>query len=124
MLKVFDIFFVSFHSLLIVFNLFGWIFPGARKWNLVTLLLTGLSWFGLGLIYGIGYCPLTDWHFNILEKLGHNDLPLSYMSYLVNRLLKLHTDPQLIDTLTMVLFVLALAASVIFNIRDRWRKAR
>jgi hypothetical protein len=24
-----------------------------------------LSWFGLGLFYGIGYCPSTDWHWRI-----------------------------------------------------------
>ncbi|HPF94086.1 MAG TPA: DUF2784 family protein, partial [Tenuifilaceae bacterium] len=61
-----DVFFVAFHTLLIAFNLFGWIWWRTRKANLITLLLTGLSWIGLGLFFGIGYCPLTDWHWQVL----------------------------------------------------------
>src|SRR5665811_299369 len=77
--RILDIFFLIFHTFLIFFNLFGWIWKRTRKLNLITLSLTGASWLFLGLSVGtLGYCPLTDWHFKILEKLGKTDLPYSY----------------------------------------------
>ena len=64
MLHLADIFFVVFHTALILFNMAGWIWKKTRLANLITLLLTGSSWLVLGLIVGsLGYCPLTDWHF-------------------------------------------------------------
>jgi uncharacterized membrane protein YeiH len=52
-----DYFFIAFHSALIIFNLFAWIPRFTRRWNLISLGLTAFSWLGLGLFYGIGYCP-------------------------------------------------------------------
>ena len=60
LLPVIDLFFVVFHTSLTLFNALGWIGYKTRKLNLVTLLLTGGSWFILGIFYGIGYCPLTE----------------------------------------------------------------
>ena len=110
-----DIFFIVFHTSLILFNLFGWLFKPLRKANLIVLLLTGASWFILGIFYGIGYCPFTDWHFDILHKLGHTDLPNSYVSYLVERLTGYRPDSKLTDTLTLLFYFLALAASIYVN---------
>jgi hypothetical protein len=115
MLKLLDIFFILFHTMLIVFNLFGWIFSRLRKANLITLLLTGFSWFVLGLFYGIGYCPLTDWHFMILEKLGNKNLPASYIKYIVDRLTGSNVNAQLTDILTVIFFLVALLTSALLN---------
>ncbi|HYW94396.1 MAG TPA: DUF2784 domain-containing protein [Bacteroidales bacterium] len=124
MMHILDIFFIVFHTSLVLFNLFGWIWKKTRQLNLVTLLLTGGSWFILGIFYGIGYCPLTEWHFRILEKLGIYNLPNSYMSYLAERLTGIRFDPRLVDALTLTGFVLALILSVVFNARDFAAKKR
>jgi hypothetical protein len=114
-----DIFFIIFHTLLIIFNLFGWIWVKTRKLNLVVLLLTGSSWLFLGLIVGtLGYCPLTDWHFEILSKLGVTDLPNSYVKYLADRLTGFNLNSSLVDSVTLVSFIAALAISLGYNIRD------
>lgn len=118
MLKLADLFFTCFHSIVILFNLLGWMYKPARKWNLLTLILTGASWLALGLFYGIGYCPLTDWHFQVLKRLGQVELPSSYISYLLNRLFGLSMRDNVIDTITLVFFLTALCISVILNIRD------
>jgi len=118
MLKLLDIFFVFFHTFLIIFNLFGWIFKKLRKANLITLSLTGFSWFILGMFYGTGYCPLTEWHFMILEKLGYKNLPASYIKYILERLTGYHANPQVIDIFTMIFFLAALMVSVILNVWD------
>ncbi|MBS3774269.1 MAG: DUF2784 domain-containing protein [Bacteroidales bacterium] len=118
LLHIADIFFVIFHSALTIFNALGWIWKKTRKLNLITLILTGASWFILGLFYGIGYCPLTDWHFKILRKLGHTNLPSSYIKYLIERITPFRPDAELVDITTAVVFFVALGLSVFLNIRD------
>ena len=119
MYKALDVFFVVLHTSLILFNLFGWIWKPLRKLNLITLLLTGSSWFILGIFYGIGYCPLTDWHWQILRKLGKYDLPNSYIEYLVERLTGLDVQTKLTDNATMILYFTALIISLVLNILKR-----
>lgn len=120
--RIADIFFLVFHSLLILFNLFGWIWEKTVKWNLVTLLITASSWLFLGIITGsMGYCPLTDWHFRILEKMGISDLPVSYIKYLSDRLTGTDINESLINTVTLWGLVIALILSLYFNYR-RWRR--
>jgi hypothetical protein len=122
--RILDIFFVVFHTSLIFFNLFGWIWKRTRKLNLITLSLTGASWLFLGLIVGtLGYCPLTDWHFNILEKLGNTDLPYSYTKYLADRLTGLNINTSLVDNVTLYSFLAALIISIFFNVKD-YRNSR
>jgi Protein of Unknown function (DUF2784) len=117
---ILDIFFVIFHTSLIFFNLFGWIWKKTRKLNLITLSLTGASWLFLGLIVGtLGYCPFTDWHFRVLEKLGKTDLPDSYIKYLADRLTGLDFNPALVNKVTLWAFVAAFAISILFNLHDR-----
>jgi Protein of Unknown function (DUF2784) len=117
--RILDIFFVIFHTLLILFNIFGWIWKKTRKLNLIVLSLTGGSWLLLGLIVGtLGYCPLTDWHFKVLEKLGKTDIPVSYIKYLADRLTGLDFNPLIVDHVTLYVFLAALVCSVLFNVKD------
>jgi len=121
--RLLDIFFVLFHTFLVFFNLFGWIWKRTRKYNLFLLLLTGGSWLFLGLLVGtLGYCPLTDWHFEVLEKLGRTDLPLSYIKYLADRLTGLSYSSVIVDRITLYSFLAAMIISLFLNIRD-YRKA-
>ena len=126
MLIFLDIFFVVFHSCLIVFNLFGWIWKRTRRANLITLGLTGASWFILGIFYGIGYCPLTDWHWQVLEKLGKTNIPNSYIKDLIDRLFATDINAVLVDYCTAVFFFLALGFSLMYNIRSdkKWSKTK
>jgi hypothetical protein len=80
--------------------------------------LVGISWF----FYGFGYCPLTDWHFNVIEKLGEVVLHSSYIQYLLERLTGLVIPAKLVDTLTLWGLVIALVVSVGLNIRDVMRR--
>ena len=117
--RILDIFFVALHTSIILFNLLGWIWKRTRVANLIMLLLTGGSWLFLGLIVGsLGYCPLTDWHFRILEKLGHIDLPVSYVKYLADRLTGMNFDPHLVDNVTVYSFLVALIISLFLNLKD------
>ncbi|MFH1296909.1 MAG: DUF2784 domain-containing protein [Bacteroidota bacterium] len=123
-IAILDVFFVVFHTSLILFNLFGWIWKNTRILNLVTLLLTGASWFILGIFYGIGFCPLTEWHWQVLEKLGRTALPDSYIAYLIHRLTGLTPNEKWVDVCTAGLYFLALGISFYMNFRRKRRKGR
>jgi hypothetical protein len=117
--RILDIFFLILHTSLIFFNLFGWIWRKIRIFNLILLALTGSSWLFLGLVVGtLGYCPLTDWHFTVLNRLGETDLPYSYVKYLADRLTGLDINPSLADNVTLFAFLVAFVISIFLNIRD------
>ena len=122
MYRFLDIFFVIFHTSLIFFNLFGWIWKKTRRANLYLLLLTGASWVGLGLFYGMGYCPLTDWHFGVLERLGENNLPNSYIKYLADRITGMNFNQDIVDSLTLYFYLAALVISLAINYLDRRKR--
>ena len=122
MFKLADTFFIVFHTALTLFNLFGWIWKKTRKFNLIILLLTGFSWFGLGIFYGIGYCPLTDWHYRVLRKMGESGLPNSYLKYLFDRFTGLDINSNFVEIMTLLLFLFALLASIYLNFfRNKWQ---
>lgn len=123
LLHFLDWFFFIFHLALVLFNLLGWIWKRTRVWNLAVLLITFFSWFGLGLFYGIGFCPITEWHWQVLRELGHTGLPTSYISYLIYRITQFMPPQVIVDYATMIGALGAFAVSLVLNIRD-WRHRR
>jgi hypothetical protein len=119
MYRLLDIFFFVFHSALILFILLGWLWRPARKAHLVVVGLTALSWFGLGIWYGFGYCPCTDWHWQVRYQLGHVDMPNSYIKFLVDACTGWDTNARLVDTTTVAAFGAACVASVYVNVALR-----
>jgi Protein of Unknown function (DUF2784) len=116
-----DKFFFVFHSSWILFLLFGWAWKKTRRANLAVILLTAFSWFILGIWYGYGYCPSTDWHWRVRARLGYVDLPTSYTKFLIDFLTGWNVDQGLVDIVTLILLILAFGASLYFNLKD-WRK--
>lgn len=116
--QILDWFFIIFHTALIIFNVFGWAVKSLRKWNLITLSLTAVSWFILGIFYGMGYCFLTDWHWSILLELDKYPIENSYVQYLFRRLFSIKVTADFADTLTASVFFIAVFISVFLNIRD------
>ncbi len=110
--KLLDLFFLIFHLFLVMFVLTGWIWRRTRPWHFAVVLLTLGSWFLLGLRYGIGYCPLTDWHFQVLRNLGETNLPNSYISYIITRFTGTTVPQDLVDIVTAGAAFGALGASV------------
>lgn len=119
--KTLDYFFFIFHTLLIIFNTCGWIFPKLRKLNLITLLLTTFSWFILGIWFGWGYCICTDWHWDVRRHLGYQDMSNSYNHFLVLKLTGIDLSETLVDIVTICVFFSSLLLSLWLNIRDYQR---
>lgn len=119
MYALLDLFFVCFHTGLILFNLTGWIWEKTRRLHLATIGLTTFSWFALGLLYGWGYCFCTDWHWQVRRALGDTDLPASYITFLVELLTGWSPHPALVDISAGVLFAAAALASLWVNFAGR-----
>ena len=117
--RLYDILFVVFHTALIAFNTLGWAWPRTRRMHLVTISATLLSWFGLGVTYGWGYCPLTDWHWRIKLMLGETALPASWIKYYLDRITGNAWSTAVVDVIVVGTAVTALALSVVLNVRDR-----
>lgn len=123
MYELLDIGFILFHTLLILFNLLGWIWETTRRLHLATILLTAFSWFVLGIWYGFGYCFCTDWHWQVRRELGYADMPNSYIKFLIELLTGINLSANLVDVATAILFFLALVMSLYVNFRNFEKKA-
>jgi hypothetical protein len=120
-----DAFFLCFHTALVLFNVLGWAWEKTRRANLAALLLTAGSWVLLGIWKGFGYCPCTDWHWQVRRRLGRGeDLPNSYMKFLADAVLGADVPAALADAVTVIGLVIALAVSLYVNVRDGCRSAR
>ena len=115
MYYVLDIVFIIFHLLVVGFNLLGWIWRSTRKLHFIVVLLTAGSWLLLGIWYGLGYCPLTDWHWQIKEHLGETNLPNSFIKYFADKVTGQDLSSSFIDTVTSICFAIAAGLSVYFN---------
>ena len=116
--RLLDILFVVFHTLLVGFNMLGWAWRRTRRLHLITISATLLSWFGLGVAYGWGYCPLTDWHWDVKRALGATGLPASWMTYYLDLVTGLDWSAALVDGLVIGSALAALMLSVVLNVRD------
>jgi len=115
MLSFLNFFFTLAHLLLIIFNLTGWVWKRTRKAHLVVLGLTTASWFVLGIWYGWGYCPLTDWHWDVKEKLGETNLPNSFVKYYADKISGINIPVSLVDNITLGCLIFAILAAIYVN---------
>ena len=116
-----DTLFLIFHSSLIVFSLVGWIWKKTRRAHFLVLSLTMSSWFVLGIWYGFGYCPCTDWHWRVKRELGETTLPISYVKYYADRLTGVEWNSLVLDLSVAVLGLATFGVSIWLNFRD-WRR--
>lgn len=114
-----NIFFLVFHTGLVVFNTIGWAWRRTRRLNLVTLLLTAFSWLVMGIWHGVGYCVCTDWHWQVRRAMGIHDPDTTYIQFLVRTTTGWVPNEKLVTTVTGIVFAASVLASVAFNLRDR-----
>ena len=113
-----NLFFVLFHGALTLFNIFGWMWKQTRRLHLYTISITLLSWIGLGIFYGWGYCPCTDWHWQVKRQLGEQNLPASYIKYYADYLTGMNWDLFVVDIATAFVGILAFFLSALLHWRD------
>jgi len=119
-LRALDVLLTLLHFAIIGFNLFGWIWRPTRKAHLICIAITAGCWFILGIWFGLGYCPVTDWQWHIKEKLGETNLPGSFIKYYADKISGRNVNDSFIDVMTAGCFFLAALLSVYVNFfKDR-----
>ncbi len=114
-LMVIDYLFTILHLLIIAFNLFGWIFKNTRKLHFWFAMLTLASWTFLGIWFGLGYCPITDWQWIVKAQLGEHNLPNSFIKYIVDQLTGLNSNESFIDYFTAGFFLISILCTIKVN---------
>jgi hypothetical protein len=122
MLKFLDILLTLAHFAIIGFNLLGWIWPKTRKAHLIVVAATAFSWFILGIWFGWGYCPITQWQWNVKEKLGETNLPNSFIKYYADKISGKNIDASVVDMVTLVTFLVVIALTIYLNFFKRKTK--
>jgi len=120
-LQVLDVLLFAAHCFVIGFNLIGWIWACTRRWHLASVGLTVFSWLVMGIWYGLGYCALTDWHWQIKRELGETNLPNSFLTYLFNDVIGLELEASLISWGAGITLIIVIILSVVLNFRDYWQ---
>ncbi|TRX49338.1 DUF2784 domain-containing protein [Fulvivirga sp. M361] len=115
MLKILDITLFSLHVLIILANLFAWLWKRTQRLHLWIVGATLFSWLVLGIWNGFGYCILTDWEWDIKRTLGERDLPHSFTQYLSDNVFGLYLSPAVVDGLTVGCFLAAIIGSCYVN---------
>lgn len=114
-LSLLDHFLTAAHLIVIGLNLFAWVWPKTRKLHLYIVGITLACWLILGIWYGIGYCPLTDWQWQVKSQLGETNLPNSFVKYYLDWLTGKNIPDGTVDIITLVSFLIAIICSVKVN---------
>lgn len=123
MLVALDYFLSFLHIAFTLFNLVGWIWPKTRKLHLITICATAASWFIAGIWYGWGYCFLTDWQWQVKERLGERNLPSSFIKYFADKVSGADIDASLISMVTLICFLAAVILTIYVNFFRRFATA-
>lgn len=123
MLAGLDILLTIVHLIIVGFNLLGWIPKKIRRLHFWFAMVTLGCWTILGIWFGLGYCPVTDWQWQVKKQLGEQNLPASFIKYFADKVTGMDISPTLIDVLTLGLFLIAIAISVKLNFfNKRWKQ--
>ena len=116
MLIFWDYLLLIFHTAFVLLAVSGWAFPRLRRLHAVILVLTLVAWLGIGWYKGvIGYCPLTDIHWDIKREMGQSGMPSSFMEYLFELIIPVDFDSTSVDIVTGVGMGLSVLASIFVN---------
>ena len=106
-----NILFHLIHLGIIFFFLFGWLWQKTLTAHFILAILILLSWCGLGLLYGFGYCLVTDIQWKIKKRMGDEPSTEYYIKYMLDKLTGLDTNPNRVNAITTYTFFIILVFS-------------
>lgn len=108
------------HLATMLFIVFGWMLPATRMANWYLIVLTFVSWFGLGYLFGFGFCLITGIQAKIRRRLGYREPMDSFVKHLLDRLTGRDLNPLHVEIGTQAGLYLSAAASAYVNFLHRW----
>lgn len=117
-----DYFFLVFHSLYCLFAVFGWMWRKTRFVHLITSLLTLFSWLVMGIWYGLGYCFLTDLHWDVRMALDNPPNSNSYIHFLIWETTGFDLPDTLVDRAVVLVFSACFLLTISLNLIEYKKK--
>lgn len=112
------------HLFIIGFNLLGWIFKRTRKTHFWFAMATLGCWVILGVWFGFGYCPITDWQWHVKARLGEQNLPDSFIKYFADKVFNSNINADLVDALTLIFFLISIGCTIKVNFFNKKIKSQ
>lgn len=112
MLVFWDLTLTLLHLFVIGFNLTGWVWRRTRRLHRWVVGATAASWLVLGMRYGWGYCFLTDWQWQVKQRLGETGLPASFIKYFADKVTGQDFAPGLVDAITAGVFAVLVLLTI------------
>ncbi len=109
-----------FHICFMLAIVFGWIPQATRIFNWYLIVVTLVSWFGLGLVFGFGFCLITDIQSRIRQRLVANGTMKSFVKDLLERVTGRELNPFHVEIVTQLIFYFSVVASFYTNFAYRW----
>jgi hypothetical protein len=124
MLAVIDVALTVIHTAVVLASLCLWIPARTRRMHLALVALVAASWLCLGPLLGrgLGYCALTDVHWQLKHALGQTGLPSSFITYLFT-LVSIDARAWA-NTVTALTFAFVCVASFLLEVHSRLRRSR
>lgn len=116
MLHFLDVLLTIVHLAIVLFNLLGWIPKRMRKAHLISIMVTAACWFLLGIWFGYGYCPVTDWQWRVKEALGERNMPGNFIEYFAEKISGYDFDSGFVQTVTGLSFAFVSVISIYLNV--------
>ncbi|NOU59148.1 DUF2784 domain-containing protein [Marinifilum caeruleilacunae] len=111
-----DYFFLVFHTIYCLFAVFGWIWRKTRLLHLLTCLFTLFSWLIIGIWYGLGYCFLTDLHWEVRMALNDPPHSNSYIHFLIRETIGLDLSVSFVNQAVILIFSACFLLSICLNL--------
>ncbi|MEJ2362643.1 MAG: DUF2784 family protein [Gammaproteobacteria bacterium] len=109
-----------FHICFMLAIVVGWIPQATRMYNWYLIVITLVSWFGLGLVFGFGFCLLTDIQSRIRQRLVAGGTMPSFVTDVLERITGRELNPFHVEVVTQLVFYFSVAASFYANFAYRW----
>lgn len=122
MLRLLDILLAFVHVLVVAATMTLWWPKRTRRWHLGLVGLVTSSWLILGPLRGrsLGYCFLTEWHWDIKRRLGETDLPSTFILWMFE---SVGIDATAFARpLAGWVLGLCVGMSIVLNGRDWWKR--
>jgi hypothetical protein len=108
-----NIFFHFVHLAIVFFFLFGWLSSKTLLAHFILSILILLSWSGLGVFYGFGYCLVTDIQWKIKKRMGQEPYTEYYIKYMLDKLTGLDLNSHTVNAITTAAFFIILLFSTV-----------
>lgn len=120
LLAAMNVLFHVIHLALIFFFLFGWLWQKTLLAHFIVSVLILLSWCGLGIFYGFGYCLVTDIQWKIKKRMGEKPYTEYYIKYMVDKVTGLDSNPTKVNAVTEYTFFIILVLSTVLVINRQF----